>query len=82
MGIDVIFAYVFGIMVLFLVAKLLLLPIKIVWKLAVNAVVGGITLIIVNFIGAAVFNIFGYLYLMNRQKHSFVEKIMIKRKEV
>lgn len=38
--------------------------------------------LIVNFIGAAVFNIFGYLYLMNKQKHSFVEKIMIKRKEV
>ena len=51
MGIEVIFAYIFGIMMLFLVAKLLLIPIKIVWKLAVNGVVGGLVLILVNFIG-------------------------------
>ena len=51
MGIEVIFAYVFGIIMLFLVAKLLLIPIKIVWKLAVNAVIGGITLLLINFIG-------------------------------
>lgn len=51
MGIEVIFAYIFGIMMLFLLAKLLLIPIKIVWKLAVNAVVGGITLLLINFIG-------------------------------
>jgi len=51
MGIDVIFAYIVGIMMLFLVAKLLILPVKIVWKLAVNALVGGITLLIINFIG-------------------------------
>ena len=51
MGIEVIFAYIFGIIMLFLVAKLLLIPIKIVWKLAVNAVIGGITLLLINFIG-------------------------------
>ena len=51
MGIEVIFAYIFGIMILFLVAKLLLIPIKIVWKLAVNAVIGGVTLLLINFIG-------------------------------
>lgn len=51
MGIEVIFAYIFGIIMLFLVAKLLLIPIKIVWKLALNAIVGGITLLLINFIG-------------------------------
>jgi len=51
MGIEVIFAYIFGIMMLFLVAKLLLVPIKIVWKLAINAVVGGLALMLINFIG-------------------------------
>lgn len=51
MGIEVIFAYIFGIMMLFLVAKLLLIPIKIIWKLAINALVGGLTLLLVNFIG-------------------------------
>lgn len=51
MGIDVIFAYIFGIMMLFLVAKLLLIPLKIVWRLGINAIVGGIALLIINFIG-------------------------------
>lgn len=51
MGMDVILAYVFGIMILFLLAKLLIIPIKLVWKLLVNAIVGGITLFILNIIG-------------------------------
>jgi inhibitor of the pro-sigma K processing machinery len=51
MGIEVIFAYMFGIMMLFLIAKLLLIPVKIVWKLAVNAFIGGITLVLINLIG-------------------------------
>lgn len=51
MGIEVIFAYIFGIMMLFLVAKLLLIPIKIVWRLGVNAVIGGLALLLINFIG-------------------------------
>ncbi|MBE5812373.1 MAG: pro-sigmaK processing inhibitor BofA [Clostridiales bacterium] len=51
MGIEVIFAYIFGIIMLFLVAKLLLIPVKIVWKLAINAIIGGITLLLINFLG-------------------------------
>jgi inhibitor of the pro-sigma K processing machinery len=51
MGIEIIFAYIFGIMMLFVVAKLLLVPIKIIWKLAINALVGGITLLLINIIG-------------------------------
>jgi len=51
MGIDVIFAYIFGIMMLFLLAKLLLVPIKIIWKLIVNALVGGVALFLLNIIG-------------------------------
>jgi len=50
-GIEVIFAYIFGIIMLFLVAKLLLIPVKIVWKLAINAIIGGITLLLINFLG-------------------------------
>lgn len=37
--------------------------------------------LMVNFLGAIIFNILGYLYLKNREKYSYVEKIMIKRKE-
>ena len=51
MGIEVIFAYIIGIIMLFLLAKLLLIPLKIAWKLGINAVVGGIALLIINFIG-------------------------------
>jgi len=48
---EVIFAYIVGIIVLFLIAKLLLIPVKIVWRLFLNALVGGIALVIINFIG-------------------------------
>lgn len=51
MGIEVIFGYIFGIMMLFLLAKLLLVPIKIIWRLAINALVGGIALFLLNIIG-------------------------------
>lgn len=51
MGIEVIFAYIFGIIMLFILAKILILPIKIIWKLGVNAFVGGIALLILNFFG-------------------------------
>lgn len=51
MGIEVIFGYIFGIMMLFLLAKLLLVPIKIIWRLAINALVGGVALFLLNIIG-------------------------------
>lgn len=38
--------------------------------------------LMVNFLGAIIFNVLGYLYLKNREKYSYVEKIMIKRKEI
>ena len=44
-------AYIVGIIMLFVVAKILIVPIKVVWKLVWNAIVGGITLLLINFIG-------------------------------
>jgi inhibitor of the pro-sigma K processing machinery len=49
---EYILAYIVGIILLFLIAKLLLVPIKIVWKMIVNALIGGITLILINLIGS------------------------------
>ena len=48
---SLILAYACGLIILYIVAKLLVVPLKIIWKLIVNAVVGGITLILINFFG-------------------------------
>lgn len=37
--------------------------------------------LIVNFIGATIFSVFGYLYLLNRDKYKFINHFMIKRKK-
>ena len=36
--------------------------------------------LIVNFIGATVFSIFGFLYIENRDKYKFLENFIMKRK--
>ena len=35
--------------------------------------------LIVNFVGAVVFSIFGYLYVVNRDKYKIAEKFMLKK---
>lgn len=53
MGIDmgVIFAYIIGIALIVIIAKFLLIPLKIVVKLLFNAIMGAIAIVIVNFLG-------------------------------
>ncbi|MTI48797.1 MAG: pro-sigmaK processing inhibitor BofA [Firmicutes bacterium] len=53
MGIElsVILAYVFGLILLYFIGWILIVPIKIIGKLIINGILGGIALIIVNFIG-------------------------------
>ena len=34
----------------------------------------------VNFIGALVFSIFGYLYILNRDKYNFIDHFLLKRR--
>jgi inhibitor of the pro-sigma K processing machinery len=46
-----VFAYIFGLLLLFIVGRLLLAPIKIVLRLIYNGILGGLLLIIVNFVG-------------------------------
>lgn len=51
MGPNVIITFLVAIAVLFLLGKVLSFPLKIIWKLVINGLLGAITLILVNFIG-------------------------------
>jgi inhibitor of the pro-sigma K processing machinery len=46
--------FIVGIVLLFLIGKIISLPIKILWKLIVNAILGGVLLLIFNFVGSLV----------------------------
>ncbi|MGE4282775.1 MAG: pro-sigmaK processing inhibitor BofA family protein [Clostridia bacterium] len=48
---NVIVAYVFGLILLYFVGWILLVPLKMVIKLIYNSLLGGIALMIVNFFG-------------------------------
>ena len=50
--IHVILAYVFGIILLYFVGRMFLLPIKLIFRLVYNALIGGAMLWVVNYIGA------------------------------
>lgn len=49
---GVVAAYVVGILAVYFVGKMFLVPIKWLWKLIYNGVVGGVMLWVVNLIGA------------------------------
>jgi inhibitor of the pro-sigma K processing machinery len=44
-------AYAFGLLLLYVVGRVLIMPLKIVVKLVYNALIGGVVLLILNFIG-------------------------------
>ncbi len=44
-------AYIAGIVMLFILGRLFLVPVKFLWKLIYNAVIGGVVLLVLNFIG-------------------------------
>lgn len=48
---SVVFAYIFGIIFLFFVGRSLLMPMKIVMKFVYNALIGGLVLLILNYVG-------------------------------
>ncbi|WP_238988889.1 pro-sigmaK processing inhibitor BofA family protein [Calorimonas adulescens] len=50
-GINIIIAYIVGLILLYLLGWVLLTPIKIVWRLLYNGIIGGIILVILNFVG-------------------------------
>lgn len=49
--IGILLAYAFGILVLYIIGYLFLVPIKILLKLVVNSIIGGILLLIINWLG-------------------------------
>lgn len=61
MNMNTIFFYIVGLALLYIVGLLLVWPIKKIVKLIVNGVLGGITLLVFNFIG----NYFGLNIAIN-----------------
>jgi inhibitor of the pro-sigma K processing machinery len=53
MGVElnIILAYAFGLILLYIVGYILLIPIKWIIKLMYNGIIGGIMLIVLNFVG-------------------------------
>lgn len=52
MNFLVIIAYVTGVLFLYVLGKMLMIPLRVVFNLIVNAVIGGGVLLVVNLIGA------------------------------
>lgn len=51
---EVIFSFMVGLVVLFVILKVLSLPFRIIWKLFTNSIVGAVMLWIVNLFGAGI----------------------------
>lgn len=51
---EVIFSFMVGLMVLFVILKVLSLPFRIIWKLFTNSIVGAVMLWVVNLFGAGI----------------------------
>lgn len=56
--VNVILAYVFGIILIYLMGRMFLIPIKLIFRLVYNALIGGAMLWLLNFVGTYIgFNI-------------------------
>lgn len=51
-GFNVIVAYAFGIILIYLLGRMFLMPLKLIFRLIYNGLIGGVMLWVVNFIGA------------------------------
>jgi len=51
MDYTAILAYAFGLLLLYVIGRALIMPIRIVIKLVYNALIGGVILLLINFIG-------------------------------
>jgi inhibitor of the pro-sigma K processing machinery len=57
----IILAWVIGVFVVFTFGKALLLPLKVLFKLVINGILGGIAIILINIVGAP----FGFTLSLN-----------------
>lgn len=64
MDLRVFIIYIGVITMFFVFGKIFFLPLKVAWKLAVNSILGGILLIIINFIGSG-FGVFIPVNILN-----------------
>lgn len=51
MNLSVIIAYVVGVFLILVLGRILVVPLKVIFRLIVNAVIGGCVLLIINLIG-------------------------------
>lgn len=51
MEISIILAYAFGLVILYVIGYILLVPLKIILKLLLNGIIGGAALVLINWIG-------------------------------
>ena len=51
---DIVVAFAVGLIVLCLIGKIVSLPMKLLWKLITNSIVGAVLLWVVNLFGAAI----------------------------
>ena len=51
MGMNTILAYVLGLFLLYIIGMILVIPIKVIMKLVINGVIGGVLLFIFNLVG-------------------------------
>lgn len=51
MGLNTIFYYIIGLVLLYIVGIILVFPIKKIFKLIGNGIIGGLTLLLFNFVG-------------------------------
>lgn len=58
MELHVVFAYAFGVLLLYLIARVLVLPLRILLRLLYNALVGALLLAFVNFVGSFVIGVY------------------------
>ena len=49
---DTLIAYLAGIIVIFLIGRIFIIPLKIILKLIINSLLGGILILLINVIGA------------------------------
>ncbi|MDR3588466.1 MAG: pro-sigmaK processing inhibitor BofA family protein [Negativicutes bacterium] len=59
--VNVVVAFAFGILLIYLIGRLFLMPIKLIFRLIYNAIIGGVMLWVLNFIGGH----FGFTIAIN-----------------
>lgn len=52
MDLNVIVAFALGVLLIYLIGRVMLIPLKLVFKLIMNGIIGGIVLWVINYFGA------------------------------